>query len=48
MKPAPVRSIPKEEWSNILDKIEKEKIKNNKLTMNEWKLDMEEQKRNIK
>ena len=48
MKPAPVRSIPKEEWSDILNKSEEERVRNNKLTMNEWRLDKEKQKRNIK
>jgi hypothetical protein len=47
MKPAPVVSVPKEEWNNILNNMEEERIKNNKLTMEEWRLDMENQKKDV-
>lgn len=43
----PVRSVPKEEWADILDNMEKERLKKSNLTMEEWRNDMEKQKKEV-
>jgi hypothetical protein len=43
----PVRSVPKEEWADIWTKMEKERLKKSNLTMEEWRNDMEKQKKEV-